>query len=50
MYHERPDIFSARLLTELITFFAKIGSLWWNVLLDRQEYLSSGKDLTVALC
>lgn len=43
MYDERPDIFSARLLTEPITFFAKIGSFWWNVLLDRQRIFPVGK-------
>jgi hypothetical protein len=43
MYDERPDIFSARLLTELITFFAKSGSFWWNVLLDRQRIFAVGK-------
>jgi hypothetical protein len=43
MYDERPDIFSARLLTEPIIFFAKINSFWWNVLLDRQRIFPVGK-------
>jgi hypothetical protein len=43
MYEERPDIFTARSLTEIITFFAKLDSFWWNVLLDRQRIFPVGR-------